>query len=168
MQNVRPMQRLTPRPLAWAAVLMSYPPHLDQWFAPARWRGRHDQVAGRSPAHQQDREVVHCCAATVPVGIITWARSAGLRGRSPVLRAGLATISDIEYDTKMHELRALEDQYLDLRTPDSPTQIVHGTVSTLFTPVEHLERLLSLDNVFTGDGLGGPPGSAARARICAS
>jgi len=65
------------------------------------------------------------------------------------------TISDIDYDTKMRELRALEERYPDLRTPDSPTQTVHGTVSTLFTPVEHLERLLSLDNVFTGEDLGG-------------
>jgi DNA ligase (NAD+) len=64
------------------------------------------------------------------------------------------TISDIEYDTSMRELRALEEQYPDLRTPDSPTQTVHGTVSTLFTPVEHLERLLSLDNVFTDEDLG--------------
>jgi DNA ligase (NAD+) len=64
------------------------------------------------------------------------------------------TISDIEYDTKMRELRALEERYPDLRTPDSPTQSVHGTVSTLFTPVEHLERLLSLDNVFTDEDLG--------------
>jgi DNA ligase (NAD+) len=64
------------------------------------------------------------------------------------------TVSDIEYDTKMRELRALEEQYPDLRTPDSPTQTVHGTVSTLFTPVEHLERLLSLDNVFTDEDLG--------------
>jgi len=65
------------------------------------------------------------------------------------------TLSDIDYDTKMRELRALEEQYPDLRTPDSPTQTVHGTVSTLFTPVEHLERLLSLDNVFTDEDLGG-------------
>jgi len=64
------------------------------------------------------------------------------------------TISDIEYDTKMRELRALEEQYPDLRTPDSPTQTVHGTISTLFTPVEHLERLLSLDNVFSDEDLG--------------
>ncbi len=72
------------------------------------------------------------------------------------------TISDIDYDTKMRELRALEEQYPDLRTPDSPTQTVHGTVSTLFTPVEHLERLLSLDNVFTGEDLGGWADRAAR------
>src|SRR5256885_15262043 len=65
------------------------------------------------------------------------------------------TISDIDYDTKMRELRALEDQYPELRTPDSPTQTVHGAISTLFTPVEHLERLLSLDNVFTLEDLGG-------------
>jgi DNA ligase (NAD+) len=64
------------------------------------------------------------------------------------------TISDIDYDTTMRELRALEDQYPDLRTPDSPTQTVHGAISTLFTPVEHLERLLSLDNVFTDEDLG--------------
>ena len=43
----------------------------------------------------------------------------------------------------MRELRALEEQYPGLRTPDSPTQTVHGSISTLFTPVEHLERLLS-------------------------
>src|SRR6266702_8716214 len=64
------------------------------------------------------------------------------------------TLSDIEYDTKMRELHALEDEYPDLRTPDSPTQTVHGTISTLFTPVEHLERLLSLDNVFSDEDLG--------------
>ncbi|HEY6296850.1 MAG TPA: NAD-dependent DNA ligase LigA, partial [Streptosporangiaceae bacterium] len=72
------------------------------------------------------------------------------------------TISDIEYDTKMRELRALEERYPDLRTPDSPTQTVHGTVSTLFTPVEHLEQLLSLDNVFTDEDLGGWADRAAR------
>src|SRR6201995_1348222 len=64
------------------------------------------------------------------------------------------TLSDIDYDTKMRELKALEEQSPDLRTPDSPTQTVHGAISTLFTPVEHLERLLSLDNVFTDEDLG--------------
>src|SRR3989440_10278195 len=65
------------------------------------------------------------------------------------------TLSDIDYDTKMRELRALEEQSPELRTPDSPTQTVHGAISTLFTPVEHMERLLSLDNVFTLEDLGG-------------
>ena len=72
------------------------------------------------------------------------------------------TMSDIDYDTRMRELRALEDEYPELRTPDSPTQTVHGNVSTMFTPVEHLERLLSLDNVFTDEDLGGWADRAAK------
>ncbi|MCW2714023.1 MAG: ligA [Frankiales bacterium] len=58
------------------------------------------------------------------------------------------TVSDAEYDTLMRELRELEEQHDGLRTPDSPTQKVMGTFSTDFTPVDHLERLLSLGNVF--------------------
>jgi DNA ligase (NAD+) len=61
------------------------------------------------------------------------------------------TISDIEYDTGLRELNQIEDEYPELRTPDSPTQHVGGMISTLFTPVEHLERLLSLDNVFSAE-----------------
>jgi len=58
------------------------------------------------------------------------------------------TVSDGEYDVLLRELGVLEDRYPELRTPDSPTQRVGGTYSTLFAPVEHLQRLLSLDNVF--------------------
>ncbi|WP_235462916.1 MULTISPECIES: NAD-dependent DNA ligase LigA [Frankia] len=61
------------------------------------------------------------------------------------------TISDAEYDRLMAELAALEERHPDLRTPDSPTQKVAGSYSTLFTPVEHLERMLSLENVFDDD-----------------
>jgi DNA ligase (NAD+) len=59
------------------------------------------------------------------------------------------TISDAEYDAGLRTLNELEEQFSELRTPDSPTQRVGGAISTLFTPVEHLERLLSLDNVFS-------------------
>jgi DNA ligase (NAD+) len=59
------------------------------------------------------------------------------------------TISDAEYDAFMRELRELEERYPELRTPDSPTQRVGGAISTEFTAVEHLERLLSLDNAFS-------------------
>src|ERR1700734_1366175 len=55
------------------------------------------------------------------------------------------TISDIEYDQGIRTLNEIEEQFPELRTPDSPTQKVGGTISTLFTPVTHLERLLSLD-----------------------
>ena len=59
------------------------------------------------------------------------------------------TISDGEYDALMRELNALEDRYGQLRTPDSPTQQVGAGFSTDFAAVEHLERMLSLDNAFS-------------------
>src|SRR5665647_2074124 len=58
------------------------------------------------------------------------------------------TISDGEYDELVRRLNALEDQYAELRTPDSPTQQVGATFSTDFAAVDHLERMLSLDNAF--------------------
>ncbi|MEP7179081.1 MAG: NAD-dependent DNA ligase LigA, partial [Pseudonocardiales bacterium] len=63
------------------------------------------------------------------------------------------TASDAEYDKSMRRLLELEDEYSDLRTPSSPTQRVAGTYSTLFTAVDHLERMLSLDNTFSSDDL---------------
>jgi DNA ligase (NAD+) len=61
------------------------------------------------------------------------------------------TRSDAEYDRDMRRLEELEEQFPELRTPQSPTQRVGGTYSTLFTPVDHLERMLSLDNAFSVD-----------------
>jgi DNA ligase (NAD+) len=63
------------------------------------------------------------------------------------------SVGDAEYDRLMRELEALEERYPGLRTPDSPTQRVGGTYSTLFTPVAHAERMLSLDNAFTDEEL---------------
>ena len=64
------------------------------------------------------------------------------------------TISDGEYDALIRRLGELEDRYPELRTPESPTQQVGGAVfSTDFTAVDHLERMLSLDNVFSVDEL---------------
>src|SRR5579862_627490 len=59
------------------------------------------------------------------------------------------TVADAEYDAKMRELEALETDFDELRTPDSPTQKVMESLSTDFAEVTHLERLLSLDNVFS-------------------
>ena len=59
------------------------------------------------------------------------------------------TISDGAYDELLRELGQLEDEFPDLRTPDSPTQRVGGTFSTEFTAVDHVERMLSLDNAFS-------------------
>ncbi|BAH33088.1 NAD(+)-dependent DNA ligase [Rhodococcus erythropolis PR4] len=64
-------------------------------------------------------------------------------------------ISDGAFDTLLGQLNALEEQYPDLRTPDSPTQLVGGGFATDFTSVDHLERMLSLDNVFDESELRG-------------
>ena len=63
------------------------------------------------------------------------------------------TLSDAEFDAAMRELEQLEEQHPSLRTPDSPTQKVGGAVSTEFTAVDHLERMMSLDNAFTHEEL---------------
>ncbi|HTI73410.1 MAG TPA: NAD-dependent DNA ligase LigA [Mycobacterium sp.] len=64
------------------------------------------------------------------------------------------TISDAEFDKMLRELQALEDEHPELRTPDSPTQLVGGAgFATEFTQADHLERMLSLDNVFAPDEL---------------
>ncbi|MFD5324176.1 NAD-dependent DNA ligase LigA [Streptomyces sp. NPDC127092] len=57
-------------------------------------------------------------------------------------------ISDAEFDRLLRSLEALEEEYPELRTPDSPTQKVAGSYETEFTSVEHRERMLSLDNAF--------------------
>ena len=61
------------------------------------------------------------------------------------------TLSDAEYDVRLRELQALEEEFPELRTPDSPTQKVGGAVSTEFTAVDHLQRMESLDNAFSYD-----------------
>ncbi len=63
-------------------------------------------------------------------------------------------ISDGEFDSLLGRLNAIEEQHPELRTPDSPTQLVGGAgFATEFAPAEHLERMLSLDNVFNTDEL---------------
>ncbi|RII15606.1 DNA ligase [Streptomyces sp. YIM 130001] len=62
-------------------------------------------------------------------------------------------VSDGEFDRLLRSLEALEEQYGELRTPDSPTQKVAGAYATEFTSVEHRERMLSLDNAFDDEEL---------------
>lgn len=62
-------------------------------------------------------------------------------------------VSDADYDALVRDLRALEDEYPDLATPDSPTQQVGSAPSTLFAPVTHRQPMMSLDNAFTEEEL---------------
>ncbi len=62
-------------------------------------------------------------------------------------------ISDAEYDALMLELERLERENPDLITGDSPTQTVGGSANVAFAPIEHLERMMSLDNAFSAEEL---------------
>jgi DNA ligase (NAD+) len=55
-------------------------------------------------------------------------------------------IGDDAYDALLNELRVLEEEYPELRTPDSPTQRVGAPPLDRFEQVEHLEGMLSLGN----------------------
>src|SRR5262245_504827 len=57
-------------------------------------------------------------------------------------------VSDAEYDRLMRELKALEEQYPDLVTPESPTQRVGATPVSELQEVVHSRPMLSLDNAF--------------------
>ncbi len=60
-------------------------------------------------------------------------------------------ISDREFDRLVRELQALEAQFPDLITSDSPTQRVGGQPAEAFGTVVHLRPMLSLSNAFTPD-----------------
>src|ERR687887_76179 len=63
------------------------------------------------------------------------------------------TISAAEYDRLFDELKALEDQYPDLITPDSPTQRVGAPPSERFQKVRHLSPMGSLEKVANDESL---------------
>ncbi|MEZ4531984.1 MAG: NAD-dependent DNA ligase LigA, partial [Thermomicrobiales bacterium] len=73
------------------------------------------------------------------------------------------TVSDAEYDEAMRELRALEDAYPELVTPDSPSQRVGAPAQTAFAKVVHPVPMLSLSNVFDRASLDAWFGRAQRA-----
>ncbi|GAA2991211.1 NAD-dependent DNA ligase LigA [Microbacterium terrae] len=62
-------------------------------------------------------------------------------------------VDDATYDGWMHRLEALERLHPELQGQDSPTQTVGAAENSMFAPVEHAERMLSLDNVFSPEEL---------------
>ena len=63
------------------------------------------------------------------------------------------TITDAQFDALLRELQTLEDKNPELREPDSPTAHVGGGFSTQFEQRDHIEKMMSLDNVFDADEL---------------
>lgn len=62
-------------------------------------------------------------------------------------------IADIDYDSLMRELKALESKYPDLVRADSPTQYVGPPPSATFAAVTHRLRMMSLDNAVSVEEL---------------
>lgn len=64
-------------------------------------------------------------------------------------------ISDAEFDTLFRRLQQLEAEHPELAVPDSPTMEVGAptTAGSTFDNVEHLERMMSLDNAFDEEEL---------------
>ena len=63
------------------------------------------------------------------------------------------TVTDAQFDELLKELTALEAKYPELREVDSPTQNVGGGFATHFEQRDHIEKMMSLDNVFDTDEL---------------
>ena len=61
-------------------------------------------------------------------------------------------VSDAHYDGLLRELEALESQHPALITSDSPTQRVGARPAAQFAAVRHPLPMLSLSNVFDGEG----------------
>ena len=59
------------------------------------------------------------------------------------------SVPDSQYDRLMRELQAIEQQYSELRTSDSPSQRVGGMALDSFSQVKHEVPMLSLDNAFS-------------------
>lgn len=64
-------------------------------------------------------------------------------------------IGDDEYDALLDELRRIEAENPELRTPDSPTQRVGAPPLERFEQVEHVEQMLSLGNARNEEELRG-------------
>ena len=62
-------------------------------------------------------------------------------------------VDDATYDSWIRRLEELERLHPELQGQDSPTQTVGAAENSLFAPVPHAERMLSLDNVFSLDEL---------------
>lgn len=57
-------------------------------------------------------------------------------------------ITDAEFDALLRELTALETKHPELREADSPTLGIGGGFATTFAQHNHIEKMMSLDNVF--------------------
>jgi len=85
-----------------------------------------------------------------------------LEARDAYYGENTVAIDDAAYDALVRRLADIEHRHPELQSQDSPTQTVGGrAAATLFDPVTHAERMLSLDNVFSREEFEGWASRAA-------
>jgi DNA ligase (NAD+) len=83
-----------------------------------------------------------------PAERVAWLRTELARHNEAYFVNDAPTIPDAEYDELARELRRLEEEHPELRDEHSVSGTVGAAISTTFSPVVHVEPMLSLDNVF--------------------
>ena len=74
-----------------------------------------------------------------------------LQARDAYYGRDAVVVDDATYDHWMQRLEAIERLHPELQGQDSPTLSVGAASGSLFAPVQHAERMLSLDNVFSAE-----------------
>jgi DNA ligase (NAD+) len=106
----------------------------------------HQSAALQSTPKDLEKAAVEAAALTSRI----------LELRDAYYEQNASLVSDAEYDALMRRLELIEHFFPELQGQDSPTQTVGGRAqASLFDPVTHAERMLSLDNVFSADELRG-------------
>ncbi|MGA7834850.1 MAG: NAD-dependent DNA ligase LigA, partial [Acidimicrobiales bacterium] len=88
-----------------------------------------------------------------PAERVEWLRTEIARHNEAYFVNDAPTIPDADYDELARELRRLEEEHPELREEGSVSETVGAAISTTFSPVVHVEPMLSLDNVFGVDEL---------------
>lgn len=65
----------------------------------------------------------------------------------------ISEITDFEFDKLLAELISLENEFPELKSDDSPTQRIGGTITKDFETVVHKYRMLSLGNTYNKEEL---------------
>ena len=91
--------------------------------------------------------------STSPVEEVAALRAQLLDWAEAYFERDAPVVPDADYDQAMKRLEALEREFPDLVTPDSPTQRVGSAPLSEFESVEHRLAMLSLDNAFSAEDM---------------
>ena len=91
--------------------------------------------------------------STSPVEEVAALRAQLLDWAEAYFERDAPVVPDADYDQAMKRLEALEREFPDLVTPDSPTQRVGSAPLSEFESVEHRLAMLSLDNAFSSEDM---------------